>query len=179
MSPDKGSLQSPESRRALEDINARYRDVVRRYFLKRIGNHAEAEDLTQDLMVRLAQRLAQNPIENPEAFLFTTAANLLRDRGRRQRTASRFLADMAASRSENFEALSPERVLVSKQSLRAILEAQAELDPRVRDVFILHRLEGMKYADIAKLYGLSVSSIEKDIIKALAHLARQSAKLEE
>jgi RNA polymerase sigma-70 factor (ECF subfamily) len=179
MIPDNESLHSSDAQRALEAINARYRDVVRRYFLKRVGNHAEAEDLTQDLMVRLAQRLAQNPIENPEAFLFTTAANLIKDRGRRQRTAGRFLAEMTASRSENFEALSPERVLVSKQSLRAILEAQNELEPRVRDVFILHRLEGMKYADIAKLYGLSVSSIEKDIIKALAHLAKSSAKLEE
>lgn len=179
MSLENGSQRSSESQRTLEDINARYRDVVRRYFFKRVNNHAEAEDLTQDLLVRLAQRLAQNPIENPEAFLFTTAANLLKDRGRRQRTASRFLTEMSASRSENFEALSPERVLVSKQSLRAILEAQNELDQRVRDVFILHRLEGMKYADIAKLYGLSVSSIEKDIIKALAHLAKSSAKLEE
>ncbi len=179
MSLENGSRRASESQRALEDINARYRDAVRRYFLKRVNNHAEAEDLTQDLMVRLAQRLAQNPIENPEAFLFTTAANLLKDRGRRQRTSSRFLTEMAMSRSENFEALSPERVLVSKQSLRAILEAQNELDQRVRDVFILHRLEGMKYADIAKLYGLSVSSIEKDIIKALAHLAKSSAKLEE
>jgi RNA polymerase sigma-70 factor (ECF subfamily) len=179
MVQDNGALRSPERQRALEDINARYRDAVRRYFFKRVGNHAEAEDLTQDLMLRLAQKLDMHEVENPEAFLFTTAANLLKDRGRRQRTASRFLAEMSASRSENFEALSPERVLVSKQSLRAILEAQSELDQRVRDVFILHRLEGMKYADIAKLYGLSVSSIEKDIIKALAHLARQSAKLGE
>lgn len=179
MVQDNGALRSPERQRVLEDINARYRDVVRRYFLKRVGNHAEAEDLTQDLLLRLAQKLDMHEVENPEAFLFTTAANLLKDRGRRQRTSSRFLAEISASRSENFEALSPERVLVSKQSLQAILQAQNELDQRVRDVFILHRLEGMKYADIAKLYGLSVSSIEKDIIKALAHLARHSAKLGE
>jgi RNA polymerase sigma-70 factor (ECF subfamily) len=169
----------PVARQDLAGLNERYRHALLAFFTRRLRNHAEAEDLTQDLLVRLAQRLAQNPIENPEAFLFTTAANLLKDRGRRQRTASRFLTEMSASRSENFEALSPERVLVSKQSLRAILEAQNELDQRVRDVFILHRLEGMKYADIAKLYGLSVSSIEKDIIKALAHLAKSSAKLEE
>lgn len=50
--------------------------------------------------------------------------------------------------------------------------ALEKLDERAREVFILHRLESMKYADIARMYGLSVSSIEKDMIRAIAHLAR-------
>ncbi|MEM9965416.1 MAG: sigma-70 region 4 domain-containing protein, partial [Asticcacaulis sp.] len=59
----------------------------------------------------------------------------------------------------------------SKQSLERIMVALEKLDGRARDVFILHRLEGMKYADIARIYGLSVSSIEKDMMRAIAHLA--------
>jgi RNA polymerase sigma-70 factor (ECF subfamily) len=49
------------------------------------------------------------------------------------------------------------------------------LDERTRDAFILHRLEGWKHAEIARAYGVSVSSVEKYIIKALAHLMRGAA----
>ncbi len=172
----KAAEPSVQRDRALEDISRRYREAVRRYFLKRVGHAAEAEDLTQDLMLRLAAKADLDRIENTESFLFTMAANLLRDRSRRRGTAARMLAEMETSRAENFEVLSPERVLAGREALQNLLKAQGQLEPRVRNVFILHRLEGMKYADIARLYGLSVSSIEKDIIKALAHLARYAAQ---
>jgi RNA polymerase sigma-70 factor (ECF subfamily) len=42
-------------------------------------------------------------------------------------------------------------------------------------MFVLNRLDGMKYAEIASLYGVSVSAVEKHIIKCLAHLGRASA----
>jgi RNA polymerase sigma-70 factor (ECF subfamily) len=166
-----GPAQPAQRLDRLEGFYTRYRKVVRQYFLKRVHNQAEADDLTHDLLLRIAQRMQREDIENPEAFLFTAAANLLRDRGRHQQIVDRYLAD-APAHAENFEALSPERVVVSKQSLEQLLRALKELDPRARDVFILHRLEGMKYADIARLFGLSVSSIEKDIMKALVHIAK-------
>ncbi len=166
-----GRGQSAQRQAHLESFYAKYRKVVRQYFLKRVHNHAEADDLTQDLLLRVTQRMQREDIDNPEAFLFTAAANLLRDRGRHQQIVDRYLAE-APAHAENFEALSPERVVVSKQSLEQLLRALKELDPRARDVFILHRLEGMKYADIARLFGLSVSSIEKDIMKALVHIAK-------
>jgi RNA polymerase sigma factor (sigma-70 family) len=74
-----------------------------------------------------------------------------------------------------FEELSPERVLEGRQSLASVLRALDELDERTRDAFILHRLEGMRHSEIADLYGVSVSSIEKYIIKAIAHLAKRTA----
>ena len=77
-------------------------------------------------------------------------------------------------RGSAVEELSPERVLEGRQSLASVLRALDELDERTRDAFILHRLEGMRHAEIADLYGVSVSSIEKYIIKALAHLAARA-----
>ena len=60
-----------------------------------------------------------------------------------------------------------------------VIDALEELDERSRDAFILHRLEGMKHAQIAELYGVSVSSVEKYIIKALALLTERSARQSE
>jgi RNA polymerase sigma factor (sigma-70 family) len=163
----------------LDHLSARYRGPLTSYFLRRVRRRDEAEDLTQEVFLRMVRSL-QRPdgdggerIDNPEAFLFRTAVNLLRDRARRAKTFADHLAE-AVHRDESVEVLSPERVLQGRQSLRSALAALEELDARTRDVFILHRLEGLKYAEIASLYGVSSSSIEKYMIKALAHLARRA-----
>lgn len=156
----------------LRQLSEAYRQPLLRYFQRRVGARDEAEDLTQEVFLRLVRRPDAEQIDNPEAFLFRTAVNLLRDRARRGKTFSSHQAEIF-DHQDRFEALSPERVLEGRQSLNSALRVLEELDERTRDVFILHRLEGLKYAEIANLYGVSVSSIEKYIIKALAHLARR------
>ena len=162
--------------RLLADLSARYREAMRRYFVRRVRNSDEADDLTQELFVRLLRKSDMEGVDNPEAFLFHAAANLLRDRGRRKKTSQDFMSEITASSAENFEVLSPERVLASKQSLQSALRALNMVDARMRDVFILHRLEGMKYAEIAGLYGISVSSVEKYVARCLAHLVKHAGK---
>lgn len=167
----------------LNRLSARYRGPLTSYFLRRVRRRDEAEDLTQEVFLRMVRSLQRHNdggdggggerIDNPEAFLFRTAVNLLRDRARRAKTFAEHLAE-AVHRDESVEVRSPERVLQGRQSLRSALAALEELDARTRDVFILHRLEGLKHAEIASLYGVSSSSIEKYMIKALAHLARRA-----
>lgn len=157
----------------LRELSARYRQPLIAYFQRRVRSREEAEDLTQEVFLRLARRLDVEQIDNAEAFLFRTAVNLLRDRSRRGKTAASHMAEL--SHRAGVEELSPERVVESRQSLASVLRALDELDERTRDVFILHRLEGMRHAEIAGLYGVSVSSVEKYIIKALAHLAKRAA----
>ena len=157
----------------LRGLSARYRQPLIAYFQRRVRSREEAEDLTQEVFLRLSRRLDVEQVENPEAFLFRTAVNLLRDRSRRGKTLASHLVEMT-HRGSAVEELSPERVLEGRQSLASVLRALDELDERTRDAFILHRLEGMRHAEIADLYGVSVSSIEKYIIKALAHLAARA-----
>ncbi len=64
----------------------------------------------------------------------------------------------------------PERVLVGRQTVQDVLDALAELGERTRDVFILARLENMQHREIATIYGISVSAVEKMIMKGMAHL---------
>jgi RNA polymerase sigma-70 factor (ECF subfamily) len=177
--PDRDGPQSrPDlSRQAWFDhLSQSYRVPLTRFFQRRVGSKAEAEDLAQDVFVRLLRRMDGEPINDPEAFLFRTAVNLLRDRTRRDMTVNSNAAELA-DRQQTIEALSPERVLEGKQLLRTALQALNELDARSRDIFILNRLEGMKYAQIAQLHGLSVSSIEKIIVKVVAHLLKRGASI--
>jgi RNA polymerase sigma-70 factor (ECF subfamily) len=153
-------------------LSETYRGPLTAYFERRVRSRAEAEDLTQEVFLRLVRRLDAAAIDNPEAFLFRTAVNLLRDRSRREKTFRNHLTETEL-RQDRFEGISPERVLESRQALQRALQCLEELDERTRDAFILHRLEGLKYAEIAEVFGVSVSSVEKYIIKALAHLMRR------
>ncbi|HEX6858597.1 MAG TPA: sigma-70 family RNA polymerase sigma factor [Caulobacteraceae bacterium] len=158
-------------------LDARYRTALMSYFLRRVRDRAEAEDLTQEVFLRIVQRPAQE-LENAEVFLFTIAGNLLRDRARRAATRhARAHQSLDAPSDEPIspsliEARAPDRVLMSQESLSEVLRALDELGERTRDIFILYRLEKMKHREIGALYGLSASAVEKYVRKATAHLAR-------
>ena len=167
-----------ERERFLKQLTERYRQPLNAYFQRRVGTRNEAEDLTQEVFLRLVKRLDVETLDNPEAFVFTTAANLLRDRYRRGHTQRSHLAEVS-QQQPGIEELTPERVFDSRQHLEKVIEALEQLDERSRDAFILHRLEGMKHAQIAELYGVSVSSVEKYIIKALAVLTERATRQKE
>ena len=157
-------------------MDARYRAPLMTYFQRRLGSSTEAEDMTQEVFLRLAQRAnAWGGIA--DGFIFTIAANLLRDRGRRakSRSSSQHFELNSDGISGGDEALvdciEPERILLSREVLARVLRALDAAGPRTRDVFLLYRLEGMKQREIAQQFGISVSAVEKHIVKALKHLA--------
>ena len=160
-------------------LDARYRTPLMNYFLRRVRDRAEAEDLTQEVFLRIVRRPDPAPLENAEVFLFSIAANLLRDRARRaqshRRADHRSLDDPTHELNSPalIEDRAPDRVLVSQESLGEVLRALDELGERTRDIFILYKLEKMKHREIGALYGLSASAVEKYVRKATAHLARR------
>jgi RNA polymerase sigma factor (sigma-70 family) len=158
-------------------LSETHRGPLERFFKRRSCTRDEAEDLVQEVFLRLIRRLDEEPIENAEAFLFRTAVNLLRDRARRGATVANNSTELQ-ERQQKFEALSPERVLEGKQRLQVILKALDTFDTRSKDIFILNRLEGMKYAEIARIYGLSVSSIEKSVTRVFAQLLKRDDRFQ-
>ncbi len=159
------------------ELDARYRAPLMAYFQRRLASRVEAEDLTQEVFLRLAQRADVEGKELADGFIFTIAANLLRDRGRRARSRSTGRhVDIDGDGGLDgdaalMECLEPERILLSREILSRVLGALDTAGPRTRDVFLLFRLEGMKQREVAQLFGISVSAVEKHIVKALKHLA--------
>lgn len=156
-------------------LDARFRAPLMSYFLRRVGDRAEAEDLTQEVFVRLIGAESLERVEHADAFVFKIASNLLRDRGRRAsrwRRHSDFDAALIDELSQDFvEDREPERVLVGRETLADVLASLDELGERTRSIFILFRLENMKQRDIAELYGIAPSTVEKHVMKAVMHLA--------
>jgi RNA polymerase sigma-70 factor (ECF subfamily) len=65
---------------------------------------------------------------------------------------------------------SPEHVLLGRERLARATAVLLELPERTRVIFVLRRLEGMKYLDIAARLGISVSAVEKHMERAVARL---------
>jgi RNA polymerase sigma factor (sigma-70 family) len=56
--------------------------------------------------------------------------------------------------------------LAARERLQKVLAALESLGPRTREIFLLHRLDGLKYREIASQLGITVSAVEKHIAKA-------------
>ena len=152
-----------------EQLNRRFRPALMAFFLRRIGNHAEAEDLTQEVFTRL-MALGADQMREADAYVFQMAANLLRDRGRREKVREAYRFGVLAGEGVGVEPIDPERVLAGRQSLGQIAAALREAPERTRSIFLLYRVEQMKKRDIAETYGISTSAVDKHLMKAMVHL---------
>jgi RNA polymerase sigma-70 factor (ECF subfamily) len=149
------------------------RDDLIRYFAARLRSRESAEDLIQDLFVRVCALEPHGPIDNPSAYLFRLAHNMMLDRLRSaQRSGAR---DEAWRRSHGAElgghavvdAASPEQAAAARERLRRTLDAIKSLPPRTRRAFELHRLEGLSQEQTARTLGVSRKTIEKQVSAAL------------
>lgn len=165
----RNSALSDDGARALA---ARYREPLVRYFVRRGLSLETAEDCAQETFARIVQAGGDH-IEKPEAYLFAIAASVFTDRGRKA-TVRR---ERAHTSLENFnpaaEEPSPARVFEGKEALMRLAAILDELAPRTREMFLLNRLEGLSYTQLAARYGVTVSAVEKQMMKAIAHLNRR------
>jgi RNA polymerase sigma-70 factor (ECF subfamily) len=159
------------------ELGARFSAPLMSFFLRRLKDRSQAEDLTQEVLLRVIRASGGDAIENAEGYVFKTAVNLLRDQGRRtlrSGTPSFLPIEEALAgelQSQLVEGRSPERVLLSEDALREVQQALEELGELTRNIFILFRLESMKQKDIAALYGIAQSTVEKHVMRAVLHLA--------
>ena len=172
-----GADNPSDSRETLiAELDRRFRLPLISYFRRRVSSGSEAEDLTQDVFERVLKVTNHASIANAEALIFRIAVNLLRDRARKEVTRggeqSLTAENIVAIADALTEDLSPERVVLGESALESVLAALEELGERTRAIFYLYRLENLKIKEIAGIYGISASAVEKHVSKALLHLAR-------
>ena len=155
--------------RQVADLSARYAEAVRRYFSR--PGASDIEDLTQEVFIRLLRRARLGDIENIEGYLFQIAANLLRERGRRRLRRRRDVQQpLDDDFAETYDDMSPERILLGREAYDLMVRSLQELPERARTVFILNRFEDLTGVEIARRLGVAVSTVEKDMMRAIAHL---------
>jgi RNA polymerase sigma-70 factor (ECF subfamily) len=172
MSANPTPAQSPDG----ISLVAPLRPALVKYFLRKCGNPAEADDLAQDVLVRALGKARWESASQAKGYIFRIAVNRWHDRNRRKFSHGTVLEWDDDANFAQVEETSPERVLTNRQELHAVVTALQELSERTRDVFLLFRLEQMRHGQIAEMFGISVSAVEKHVSKAAAHLARRAAR---
>lgn len=147
--------------------------------LRRKGRTREdAEDLVQEAFLRLELYCRKGrEVLQPEAFLMRTAMNLSVSGYRRDQVSpiERHGADVSTLLPL---ADPPDEVFAAEERLKAIQRILETVGHRARDAFLLHRLGGFSYAEIAQRLSVSISTIEKDIASAAAALALERQRNE-
>jgi len=138
-------------------------------FLRARGAGEFSEDLLQELWVRAVSTEA-GPIADPLSYLYRVANNLMLDRHRAATRAQRRDHDWYVAADGTVpgasDAPSADRMLVARERLRAVDAALAALGERPAAVFRRYRIDGVGQRDIASEFGISLSSVEKDLQKA-------------
>lgn len=150
----------------------RLRAALKRYVARRVPA-GDVDDLLQDVFLNLAKSQTQASIGNMTAYVFRIASNLVLARGRKPDW--RHLPDDIALTVRDDEAFPPDRILASREELRSVVQDIMALPQRTRDVFLLHRFEDMTYSDISEHFGISLSAVEKHMIKALRLLSHAAS----
>lgn len=133
----------------------------------------EAGDAVQESFLRL-MRTPQPDIRDARAYLHRTAESVLIDGWRGERRAAAVI-DRHAEIDDNRpdQAPSPEMGLISAQERSALNAAIAALSPRSREVLLLHRFEGLSYAEIADRLGISRNTVMVHLANAMTALRRR------
>jgi RNA polymerase sigma-70 factor (ECF subfamily) len=179
---EEGNGEAPRSE--LMAVYLTKREDLIRYFAGRLHSREAAEDLIQDLYVRLCALDAGQHIDNPPAYLFRLANNLMLDRLRSGQRAG--VRDEAWRRSQALDVAghqvadeaSPEQSAAARDRLRRVLDAIRTLPPRTRRAFELHRLEGLSQEQTAQALGVSRKTVEKQVSAALKQLLSKLAGTE-
>lgn len=137
-----------------------------RWISRRTPTTEHAKDLAQDTFLRILNRPPKaESLRSPRAWLAKIAANLAVDQARRQQLEKNYL-EMLAGLPEP-EHPSPEHQWQLFNLLEQIDELLNGLRPIEKTAFLMARLDGMPYRQIASELEVSLSSVEKYIAKAM------------
>ena len=150
---------------------------LRRFFLRRFRNAADAADATQETFLRMLDVLQKTIIENPQAYLFQIAKSVARMTSARLAADADLFRPEIAGVNQAEDAPDQERIVNARQSLILMARAIEKLPARCQEVFILSRLHGMANGEIAGKLGISRNMVEKHIIKALIHCKATRAEI--
>jgi RNA polymerase sigma factor (sigma-70 family) len=139
---------------------------LRRLLRSRGRSIDDTEDLIQEAFLRLQVYCRDNAVEQTEAFLVRTALNLSIDQHRRESVAAVVPGALDAMQLIDPNP-SPDAVFAARERLNHMRAGLEALSPRQREVFLLNRVEGLSFVQIAAQLDLSMSMVEKHAAKAV------------
>lgn len=142
---------------------------VWRFIYFRCGDSARADDLVQDAFIKLWQNCAKVPVEKAKSYLYTLVNNAFLNEIAHHKVVLKHRETVTSNTNNQ----NPQYLLEEKQFKEKLENAIANLTEAQRTAFLLNRIEGKKYREIAEILGISVKAVEKRMSQALANLRKE------
>lgn len=143
---------------------------LRNFMYYRTGNTATADDLVQEAFLRMWNNCAKVLPEKAKSYVFTVASNLFLKQKEKEKVVAKF--EFYKRASQTTTARTPEEILEEQEFKEQLEAAIAQLPAGAREVFLLNRIEGLKYREIAEMLNISQKAVEKRMHRALLDLRK-------
>jgi len=151
------------------EIVERHRPAISGFIRRRLKGSPDASDLTQEVYLRFLRADQVEVIRNPEAYLYTIALNLIRERAVLERRWSRVPeGDSAASEHAFTDYRTPDDTLDGDFRRARLVELIEQLPPKSRAALTLQYRDELSYDEIAKKMGVTTHAVKKYVMKGLA-----------
>lgn len=166
------SLAKKDRQAFLLQIVAEHETAIKRFLRVRLANEADRDDIVQEVFARLCrvENLSEKlslGADRTRSFLFMTAANLIRDLYRSEKSRHK-----DAHEPFNEEVMADQTALIEDRvhwqaKLKLVNQAIESLQPNCKQAFVMSRFDCLSYREIADQMAVSVSMVEKHISNAL------------
>ena len=155
----------------LKSLYDQYFDQLKGFLYYKTGDIGLAEDLVQEVFVKVWEKRGQIKKETVKSLLFTMANNLMINHFNHLKVVAKH-EEMMDKRA-TFEYQSPQFLYEEKEFEAKFNKVIKMLPDGCREVFLMNRIDKLKYDEIAERLGLSVKAIEKRMSKAISILKEQ------
>ncbi|WP_068082784.1 RNA polymerase sigma factor [Novosphingobium rosa] len=159
-------------------IVAHHQASLTAYVRSLVESSPVAADIVQETWARAIPSLRSGKVENPRAFLYRVARNLVNDGARDRKKWSPWLGSAERATTIPDDTPDPERHALAQDRLRIVLELVEDLPPRCREIFSLRKLDGLDQNEIAAKLGITRGAVEKQLRHALLVLAARMGEIE-
>ena len=161
-------MPSPSTADPVHTLYVAHHDWLHGWLRRKLGNSHQAEDLAHDTYERVVASRQAHAIQEPRAYLTTLAQRVLYNFWRRRELEQAWLDALATLPEE--VAPSPEDYALVREAIEALDQWLDGLPPKVRQAFLLRRLDGLRHAEIAEAMAVSIATVERYMKQALVHL---------
>lgn len=146
----------------------RLRSRLRRYLARYLRRPEDVEDIAQESFLRVLDAAAKGEIHYPRSYLYRTARNLaFNTRARKSNQLDCSLEDSELQDVLVDNRAGPEARVMAQRHFESFCRAVTLLPPQCRQVLLLRKVQGLSQREVAERLGISVSTVEKHLAKAL------------
>lgn len=147
----------------------KYSEDLYRFLYYKFGESMNPRDKVQEAFIKLWENCGKTTPNKAKSFLFTIGNNLMLNEAAHQKVVLKYAQEKPKAHTNE----SPEFILREKEYMEKLQNALSNLTQAQRIAFMMNRMEGKKFKEIANLLDISVKAVEKRVYGALKKLSEE------